>query len=224
MSDINHNDREGIIKYHLDYQSGPALDAGELTELNAWRQVLYRLGLVGADPDRYEGLGFGNVSRRIAPFGTPPGQRRFLISGTQTGALPRLSPDHYVLVSECHPETNRVVACGPVKPSSEALTHGALYAADPQLRAVLHVHSPEIWQAAMALGLPVTDHRIAYGTPAMAAEMQRLYHAPEVRDGGVIVMGGHAEGVVSFGAGLSVAGSVMVRTLARALAVVGLNG
>jgi ribulose-5-phosphate 4-epimerase/fuculose-1-phosphate aldolase len=114
-----------------------------------------------------------------------------------------------------------VVASGPIKPSSGALTHGALYAADPQLRAVLHVHSPEIWQAAMALGMPVTDHRIAYGTPAMAAEMQRLYHEPHVRDGGMIVMGGHAEGVVSFGAGLSLAGGVLVRTLARALEVVG---
>ena len=224
MSVVNHNDREGVIKYVLDYQSGPALDAGELTELNAWRQVLYRLGLIGADPQRYEGLGFGNVSRRIGPYGTPPEQRRFLISGTQTGELPCLNQNHYVLVSECHQADNRIVACGPVKPSSEALTHGALYAADPQLRAVLHAHSPDIWQAAMTLGLPVTDHRVAYGTPAMAEEMQRLYNQPDVRDGGIIVMGGHAEGVVSFGAGLSVAGSVMVRTLARALAVVGMSG
>jgi len=223
MSEINHNDREGVIKYVLDYQPGPAYDSAELTELNAWRQVLFRLGLVGADPQRYEGLGFGNVSRRVGPFGTPVEQRRFLISGTQTGELPSLGPEHYVLVSECHQAGNRVVASGPVKPSSEALTHGALYTADPQLRAVLHAHSPDIWQAAMALGLPVTDHRVAYGTPAMAEEMQRLYHQPDVRDGGIIVMGGHAEGVVSFGAGLSVAGSIMVRTLARALAVVGLS-
>jgi len=224
MSEINHNDREGVIKYALDFQSGPPPAAAELGELNAWRQVLYRLGLVGAAPKRYEGLGFGNVSRRVGPFGTAPEQRRFLISGTQTGELAALNANHYVLVSECHPESNRVVARGPVKPSSEALTHGALYAADPQLRAVLHAHSPDIWQAAMTLGLPVTDHRVAYGTPAMAEEMQRLYNHPDVRDGGIIVMGGHAEGVVSFGAGLSVAGSVMVRTLARALAVVGMSG
>lgn len=220
MSEIDHNQREGVIKYALEFQSGPAVAAAELTELNAWRQILYRLGLVGADPARYAGLGFGNVSRRVGPFGTPAGRRRFLISGTQTGAMASLHAEHYVLVSECDPRNNRVVACGPVRPSSEALTHGALYATDPQLRAVLHVHSPEIWQAAMALGLPVTDHRVGYGTPAMAEEMQRLYRQPEVRDGGIIVMGGHAEGVVSFGAGLSVAGSVLVKTLARALCVV----
>jgi hypothetical protein len=221
MGKNRQNDREGVIKYDLDFQSGPPPAVAELGELNAWRKVLYRLGLIGADPQRYAGLGFGNLSRRVGPFGTAPEQRRFLISGTQTGELPCLTAEHYVLVSECHPETNRVVASGPIKPSSEALTHGALYAADPQLRAVLHVHSPEIWQAAMALGMPVTDHRIAYGTPAMAAEMQRLYHEPHVRDGGMIVMGGHAEGVVSFGAGLSLAGGVLVRTLARALEVVG---
>jgi len=218
------NNREGVIKYTLEYDQGPAATWADLAELNAWRQVLYRLGLLGADPRRYEGLGFGNVSRRIGPFRGDPRQRRFLISGTQTGEFACLRAEHYVLVRECDPERNRVIASGPVKPSSEALTHGALYAADPQLRAVLHAHSPDIWQAAMALGLPVTDHRIEYGTPTMAAEMQRLYHEPEVRDGGIIVMGGHAEGVVSFGAGLSVAGNVMVRTLARALAVVGTNG
>lgn len=213
--------REGVIKYTLDFESGPRTAWAELAELNAWRQVLYRLALIGADPDRYEGLGFGNVSRRVGPFRGEPRQRRFLISGTQTGHRDRLRAEHYVLVTECDPQRNRVAAKGPIKPSSESLTHGALYAVDAQLRAVLHAHSPDIWQAAMELGLPVTDHRVAYGTPAMAEEMQRLYRQPEVRDGGVIVMGGHPDGVVSFGAGLSVAGNVMVRTLARALAVLG---
>lgn len=212
--------REGVIKFDLDYRAGPVPDREQLADLNAWRQVLYRLGLVGQDPERYEGLGFGNVSRRTGTFSGDAHQRRFIISGTQTGTLQHLTAEHYVLVDECWPEQNRVRAIGPIRPSSESLTHAALYAADHQLRAVLHAHSPEIWQAAMTLGLPVTDHRVAYGTPDMAAEMQRLYADPGIRDGGIIVMGGHADGVVSFGPGLDVAGQVMVRALARALAVI----
>lgn len=210
---------DGVIKFHLEHQDAPPCDWQELAGLDAWRQVLYRLGLVGLDPQRYGGVGFGNLSRRYGTFRGDPGQRRFLITGTQTGALKRLGPDHYTLVRECHPQQNRIVSAGPVKPSSEALTHGALYAADNQVRAVFHVHSPEIWQAALTLGLPVTDHRVPYGTPEMAAEMARLYQNPEVRDGGVIVMGGHEDGVVAFGPALDVAGQILVRTLARALAV-----
>jgi len=212
--------REGVIKYTLDYRTGPAPESEILAELNAWRQILFQLGLVGQDPQRYDGLGFGNVSRRVGSFAGAAHQRRFVISGTQTGGLARLGPEHYVQVTECRAEENLIRAVGPVKPSSEAMTHGALYALDNHLRTVLHAHSPEIWQAAMLLGLPVTDHRVVYGTPQMAAEMQRLYQDPQVRTGGIIVMGGHPDGVVAFGAGLATAGSILVKTLAAALQVI----
>jgi len=211
---------EGVIKFALDYQPGPSFEGAELAELNAWRQILWQLGLVGCDPQRYEGLAYGNVSRRIGTFAGDPQQRRFLISGTQTGGLPVLGAEHYVQVLECNPAANAVRAVGPIRPSSEALTHGALYAVDNHLKAVLHVHSPEIWQAALLLGLPVSDHRVAYGTPAMAAEMQRLYADDHVRTGGIIVMGGHADGLVAFGAGLATAGGVLVKTYAAALQIV----
>lgn len=213
-------EREGVIKFALDYQPGPAFAGPELVELNAWRQILWQLGLIGRDPQRYQGLGYGNLSRRTGTFAGDPHQRRFLISGTQTGGLERLGAEHYVQVLECCPEANSVRAVGPIRPSSEALTHGALYAVDNHLKAVLHVHSPEIWQAALQLGLPVTDHRVPYGTPEMAAEMQRLYADDHVRSGGIIVMGGHPDGLVTFGAGLAVAGGILVKTYAAALQIV----
>ncbi|TYO98579.1 ribulose-5-phosphate 4-epimerase/fuculose-1-phosphate aldolase [Geothermobacter ehrlichii] len=211
---------DGVIKFDLVHSDGvpPAWD--EVAGLCAWRQILYRLGLVGLDPKRYGGVGYGNLSCRVGPFAGEPAERRFLITGTQTGGLARLNSEHFTLVRQCHPARNRVVSEGPVRPSSEALTHGALYGADHQIRAVFHAHSPEIWQAALALGLPVTDHRVVYGTPEMAAEMRRLYADPAVRDCGVIVMGGHEDGVVSFGPGLETAGQALIRTLARAMALI----
>ena len=48
--------REGVIKFHLDYRPGPAPTADEIEELNYWRQRLHELQLVGQDSERYEGL------------------------------------------------------------------------------------------------------------------------------------------------------------------------
>lgn len=210
--------QEGVIKFDLRFSPAPPLPMAELAELNAWRCILFQLGLVGQDPGRYEGLGYGNVSWRRPPFDAPPTERAFVISGTQTGGLAELGAEHYALVTACDPAANRVDATGPLRPSSEALTHGALYALDAGLRCVLHVHSPLLWHQAGALGLPRTDPGAAYGTPAMAAEVARLYAEPAVRAGGILAMGGHEDGLVAFGADCEAAGMVLLRWLARALA------
>ena len=208
--------QEGVIKFDLAFTPGPPLPAGDLTELNAWRRILYQVGLTGRDPARYEGLAFGNVSLRLPPFAAPPLQRPFAISGTQTGALAALGPEHYALVQSCDPACNRVSATGPVRPSSEALTHGALYALDTDLHCVLHVHSPLLWHQAAPLGLPATAADAAYGTPAMAAAVACLFADPGVRAGGILVMGGHEDGLVAFGASPEAAATVLLTWLARA--------
>jgi len=209
--------QEGVIKFALEFREAPPLPAAELAELNAWRRILFLLGLTGRDPERYEGLGYGNVSLRLEPLAAPPERRRFVISGTQTGGLPELGAGHYTVVEACHPEANRLVAAGPIRPSSESLTHGALYALDADLRCVLHVHSPQLWRHAGPLGIPCTDPAAAYGTPEMAAEVRRLYAVPAVRAGRLFAMGGHEDGLVAFGESAPVAGTALVQALARAL-------
>ena len=212
------NQQEGVIKFDLQFTPAPPLAMTDLTVLNAWRRILWLLGLTGCDPKRYDGLGYGNVSLRLPPYTAPPCERRFAISGTQTGNLPVLGAEHYALVQACIPAANRVIASGPLYPSSEALTHGALYALDPELRCVLHVHSPLLWRQAIPLELPMTDPAAAYGTPAMAAEVARLYGEPAVRAGGILAMGGHEDGLLAFGSSVEAAGTVLVRRLAQALA------
>jgi len=213
--------QEGVIQFDLKYTWTPPLPPDGLLEINAWRKILHLLGLTGQDPGRYGGLGFGNISQRVAPFDAPAPRRRFVISGTQTGGLADLDERHYALVLECRPETNRVVAEGPVHPSSEALTHGALYGADPDLRFVMHVHSPEIWRNAGTLGIPCTDPEAAYGTPAMAAEVARLLKTESVNDGKVLAMGGHEDGIVAFGRSAGEAGTALVNLLAGAFRLAG---
>jgi len=208
--------KEGVIKFDLKFTSAPPLPPEDLREINAWRRILRLLGLTGQDPERYDGLGYGNISRLIEPFDAPAPRRRFVISGTQTGGLGDLNEEHYALVTECEPERNRVVAEGPIRPSSEALTHGTLYQADSSLRFIMHVHSPEIWRRAPELGVPLTDAKAAYGTPDMAAEVRRLLGEPSVRNGRIFAMGGHEDGLVAFGRTAEEAGTVLVNLLARA--------
>lgn len=201
---------EGVTKFELDYRAAPPLPMAPNGALNAWRSILWRLGLIGLDPKRYGGVGFGNVSRRD--------DERFIITGTQTGDIPVLGAEHYTAVEYAEPARNRVVARGPIAPSSESLTHAMVYALDAAVQYVFHVHCPEIWRSAGALDLPVTAPAIAYGTPAMAVEIARLYRAGPVRAKGIVIMLGHEDGVITFGRDPDEAGVRLLTVLARALA------
>ena len=204
---------EGVIKFDLEFSPGPAPAPGQLRELEAWRRIFRRLGLLGQDPQRYAGLGFGNLSRRAGP-GTPADA--FIVSGTQTGGLERLTPADYAVVLRCDPHGNRVTATGLSRPSSEALSHGVLYQANPRIDWVMHLHSPEIFAAGAALHLPVTDPNVPYGSPQMAAEILRL--CPAAGLPGLLIMGGHEDGILAFGGSAAATGTLVLATLAAALA------
>lgn len=213
---------EGVTRFVVDHEPR-VLEArvyGETAAvLAAWREVLARLGLIGRDPSRYQGAGYGNVSARVGPFGdVPRGQRRFLVTGTQTGGRPRVTLDDFCLVERHDLVRNHVRSMGPVAPSSESLTHGAIYDIAPAARVVFHAHAPEIWRHARALGLPVTCVEALNGTPGMALEVQRLYRESTLSGTGILAMGGHEDGVIAFGTTAAAAGETLVRHLARALA------
>jgi L-ribulose-5-phosphate 4-epimerase len=208
---------EGVIKFQMRYTPGPALPDEKVRELNAWRKILVLLELVGQTPERYQGYGFGNISCRLDPFRAPASARRFLITGTQTGEIADLTSEHYVVVEECHPEQNLTVACGPVRPSSESMTHGAVYATDSRIRWVMHGHSPHIWHAASRLAIPTTSESVPYGTPEMSAEVARLFKETDVRTRRIFSMGGHEDGIVSFGRTAEEAGTVLLAALAASL-------
>jgi ribulose-5-phosphate 4-epimerase/fuculose-1-phosphate aldolase len=204
---------EGVIKFDLQFTPAGPVSPNSLQELNRWRSILWTHKLIGQDPNRYEGYGFGNVSQRIAPFNAECGKRAFVISGTQTGKLEELDNNHYAIVSTWDTAHNQVTASGPVKPSSESLTHAMIYDLDNELRAVLHVHSPDIWKAAASRNIPLTDTLVEYGTPAMTQEVRRLFNETSVRQSGIFAMGGHEDGVVSFGPDVEQAGQILLRAL-----------
>lgn len=210
---------EGVVKFEAVHREAPLCPRtyGPLAcRLIAWREILAKLGLVGQLPAVYDGAGYGNVSARVGAPSAARGSRSFMITGTQTGGLPCASLDDLCLVHTYDWRRNRVTSEGTTRPSSESMTHGALYDQGPHIRFVLHGHSPSLWQAAASLGLPVTDAAVHYGTPQMAEEVTRLYRTSRLPELGVFAMGGHEDGVVAFGRTLDEAGQAMLRWLARA--------
>jgi hypothetical protein len=209
------NSLEGVLQYRLEHRRGDLPPDAVLDPLFRWFRACRSRGLIGRDPARYDGLAFGNISVRAATG--------FVISGTQTGGRESLGPDDLAWVLDFDAAHNRLTATGPARPSSEAMTHGQVYRALPAVNAVIHVHSPEIWARAAALGLPVTGRAAGYGTPEMAAEVERLL-APPAGVPGMIVMGGHVDGVISYGADMDTAGELLLAALARASARSGRGG
>lgn len=203
---------EGVIKFNLTYHQQPCITPEMTAELTSWRYILHRLQLIGQDRARYMGYGFGNLSRRC---GDDPGS--FIITGTQTGAEPVLAHTHYSKVTACDPFDNSITASGMSKPSSEALTHGQLYQLDEGIQSVVHVHSPEIWARWEQLGLPVTSEEVGYGTVGMALEVKRIFSESSPKKGTCFIMGGHEDGVVSFGTSIRQACETMIAVLARAV-------
>lgn len=209
---------EGVTKFSCTFSPAPPLQLETLAGLVGWRQTLYREGLIGQDTARYDGAAFGNVSMRLPPFSAAFGRRKFAITGTQTGGMESLTERNFVVIDSYVPQLNVVVAHGPVKPSSESMTHGAVYDAYDKARFAFHVHSPDIWRAAAKLGIPSTRPDVPYGTPAMAAEISRLLRESGIREKKILSMGGHEDGIISFGSTADEAGKIILDYLEKSRA------
>ena len=211
MSD---SDTEGTIRfaYALEPPADAVAEQHVLRTMAGWRAVLKRLCLLGQHPDRYGGLGFGNLSARDRER---PGE--FVITASQTAGAPALTDEDLVRITHSNPARFWVDATGHQPPSSETLTHAMIYHADPAIRWVFHVHCPEIWHMAGELDLPGTAEDVPYGSPAMTEAVGELLASHETRPM-VFATLGHQDGVFACGATADEAGSALVGLLARALA------
>lgn len=210
---------EGVIKFRMTFNEAEPLAQAQLRELNAWRKAMVYMQMIGQTPERYQNYGFGNISRRLTAAEMPGYAHPFVISGTQTGGIADLEPVHYASVLECQPETNHVIAEGPMKPSSESMTHGMVYVAAPEVNWIIHAHDPHIWHVAEALSVPCTHVDVTYGTPEMSAEVLRLFRETDVAEKRIFSMAGHEDGIVTFGKTAEEAGEALLRYLVAAMQV-----
>jgi L-ribulose-5-phosphate 4-epimerase len=185
--------------YHRARADIASFDA--LAELNACRRKLVDQHLLGVCPN---GVGFGNVSVRNGPTTS------FYITGSATGGLAELTPVDCVRVVAYDFARNWLSYEGTAIPSSESLTHAAIYESDSIASAVIHCHDSALW-AILLDRVPTTSKAVAYGTPEMAYEIIRLFQISDVRSEKIFVMAGHRDGIVTFGKSLEEAFQVLMR-------------
>ncbi|MFH0894604.1 MAG: class II aldolase/adducin family protein [Bacteroidota bacterium] len=191
---------EGIIKYNCIFTQADFVVNDEiLFRFNDCRKVLSERKWIG---EYAEGLGFGNISIRT--------EKGFFITGSGTGGFTVLTKEHIAWVTKCDVDSNTVWCKGPLQASSESMTHSALYAMDPEIKAVIHIHDLKLWDN-LAGKVPETSEKIEYETPEMAHEMERLYVQTNVKNEKIIRMAGHSEGIFVFSSDLNEALKILFR-------------
>ncbi|MEE2962291.1 MAG: class II aldolase/adducin family protein [Myxococcota bacterium] len=206
---MNHNatqlhadpEKEGVTKFSSQHKTAPIPTTwnSQLQKLLGWRTVAFDLGAIGIDPNRYQGLGYGNFSIRIPPAYRETGKRSFLVTCTQTSGPRRINPDAVCAVLKYSTAKNAVVSMGPCRPSSESLTHATIYDLDFRIQSVIHGHIPNLWRFGINNQWPTTPEHVAYGTTAMCQAVRRLYRNTDLPTRKLLLMGGHEDGVIAFG-------------------------
>ncbi len=180
---------EGYTKFTVHQTAGDLPLCPALARLNEVRTELHDLGLIGVLPG---GIGYGNVSVRLN------GSDQFVISGTSTGGKRVLDWTDYCRVDSFDAGRNAVFCTGAIRASSESMSHGSVYQANPAVTCVIHIHSQSIFRFMRTNGYPQTSPQAAYGTPEIAEETVRV-----VRDAGrtqgLFFMAGHEDGVIAYG-------------------------
>jgi hypothetical protein len=180
---------EGVIKFSYTLKRTTAPLPLEYLELEKWRVILYRMGLIGEYKD--EKVGFGNLSRVI-----DQNNQEFIITGTQTGRFPNLAAQHYCKVIFCDLKKMKVRAEGLIAPSSESLTHFAIYQVSPKIKYVFHVHHHELWVRMLSEGHDHTPDNVSYGTEKMALAAKECI---KDKTSGIFAMAGHEDGIIAYG-------------------------
>jgi L-ribulose-5-phosphate 4-epimerase len=188
------------VKFSCERTATETTPFSGLAELNAYRRRLLQLSLIGVDSN---GIGFGNLSIRDGATDN------FYITGSATGGMPELTPADCVKVVAYDFERNWLRFKGSSIPSSESLTHAAIYKSDPKTGAVIHCHDSKLW-AALLNQAPTSSKTIDYGTPQLAYEIMQLFKQTDVRSRKILVMAGHAAGILTLGKDLEEAFTILM--------------
>ena len=188
------------IKFTCEQAATEITRFGALAELNAYRRKLLHLRVIGVNAN---GIGFGNLSIRDSAT------ENFYITGSATGRKPELTLADCARVVAYDFEKNWLRYEGSAIPSSESLTHAAVYESDAKAGSVIHCHDSKLW-AALLNKAPTSSKAVDYGTPEMACEVKRLFKVTDVQSTKILVMAGHEGGIVALGKDLEEAFAVLM--------------
>ncbi len=187
---------DAVIKFNLHHAKKPIEFPVQIVEpLCHARNLLWEWKLIGTYPENHPltpNIGYGNISVRYTS------DNQFVITGSQTGDVHSIRPDQLSLVTDFDINSNTLIAKGPAKPSSESLTHAAIYEISPNTTCVIHVHNEQMWKNHEALGMYTTPEKVEYGTPEMARSIQDVFMQAKGKSVPVAMLG-HQDGLITWG-------------------------
>ena len=189
------------IKFTCEHAVAEITPFGGFAELNAYRRKLLHHRVIGVNAN---GIGFGNLSIRDGAT------KNFYVTGSATGGKLELTLADCARVMAYDFHKNWLRYEGSAIPSSESLTHAAVYESDAKAGSVIHCHDSKLW-AALLNKAPTSSKAVDYGTPEMACEVRRLFNVTDVQNRKILVMAGHQGGIVAFGKDLEEAFAVLMR-------------
>lgn len=173
---------DGYIKFNIHLKKEKKFDKKDIKELNKYRQKLKEMNLIGIKENN---VGFGNISQKF--------KNGFIITASKTGGIKKLSIKDYSYVYDYDLNKNELFCKGYKNASSESLSHAAVYESNNKINSVIHIHSIDLWKKYYNK-LPTTSIDAKYGTVEMAKQIKEKIK----KESGVIIMGGHEEGIITY--------------------------
>jgi len=191
---------EGVIKFKYVCEDKSLLIPDEIFDIiNPVRLLLKEKDYLGQYPD---GISYGNVSLRDKE------SKEFYITASDTGKIIYTKPCHYVKVTDCDIVNNLCYYKGKALPSSESLSHHIIYSNCSKAKAVIHIHNKPLWLK-LKSKVPTTATNVEYGTVEMVYEIINILQNTNLRNEKILVMGGHEDGLISFGETIEEASKIL---------------
>lgn len=177
---------------NLKYNKTEEIAIKECNKIEKVRSRLHCLGLIGS---YCNGRSYGNVSVRYKK------KNSFVITGTQTGEYPKLSPSYYSLVKKLDFQKGLTYAVGPSRPSCQSGLHWSIYTIDSQINAIIHIYSEKVMEYMLEndyLTIPNTNYK-TFHSPTILKEVTSLYKNIDPFLNNIFLITGELEGIVVFG-------------------------
>jgi len=123
--------------YSIKYIKTEQIALKECSKIEKIRSRLFCLGIIGSYSNCTNA---GSVSIKYNK-----NKNSFVITGKNTGELPKLKPNYYSFVKKVDFSKQKMFCLGPNKPSNEWLIHSYLYNLDIQIKAVIVINNEKLW-------------------------------------------------------------------------------
>jgi hypothetical protein len=189
------------FKYNLKLSA--AIDESLYIDLEKWRTLFYKMGLIGEYPTKR--IEFGSISRRVKLD-----DDSFIINGSSTGNLANLAGAHYTKVIKCDLKRTSIQATGPISPCLQTYIHHAVYESYPQINYIFHIHQKKLWSYLETNGYEVIESNIEKNSSLMTNSIQASIRN---KKNGIFRLKNETLGMMAFGSSAEEVGKFILEIL-----------